>query len=484
MKISRLASIVEEERNLCDEGVDQQSTPCDSDSSKKDEVAAADHDINIASLINTAELLKKEKSGNWLLEFKEWMDENSEKTEGNNLSFNLTNGNGTYMRQKKRQKPLRETSNNMSDSVHTSEGGSSSNLLEPDLSFTDTADANGVIKEPSNEVNVHQDHLKMHLNSFRRPPPLELVDTSHSDCFSELDNGSKNMLPNGTPSSTMSKLIEPSSSYAYHSPQSPPQYKEDILHRRLFLEEEFFKISGDLHSLGSLGSDSSCSDDSSDELCSCNSEDDCVAIQAKMDLALNGQMPSFPFVSRYHEEKNSLDYFSGDKFLSDHSTEDEQSCSNDRKFDIKEFHENSKINGRLGHDLGHSVRENGKQKIKRRVFSVFKNNNGTKLEFMKANGDQVDENISLEGNGHLGQSIPLIQGSESHNIMHKNNSSIRTNAICHNRNEQEQKIIEDFFSGEVANAEESETCEQVAFCAYLFQEHLNKYSSTGGIVQR
>jgi hypothetical protein len=461
---------VEEERNICDKGVDQQSTPCDSDSSKKDEVAAADHDNNIASLINTAELLKKEKSSIWLREFKEQMDENSEKPEGNCLFVNLTNrnGNGTYMRQKKRQKPHRETSNNMSDSVHTSEGGSSSNLLESDLSFTDNAGANGIIQESSNEVNVDQDHLKMHLNSFRRPP-LELVGTSHSNCFSELDDGSKNMVSNGTLCYTMSKLIESSPSYAYHSPQSPPQYKEDILHRRLFLEEEFLKISGDLHSVGSLGSGSSCSDDSSDELCSCNSEDDCVAIQAKMDLALNGQMPSFHFLNRYHEEKNSLNYFSGYKFLSDHSTGDEQSCTDDRQFDINEFHENNEINGQLGHESGHSVREKGKQKFKRSVFSVFKNNNGAKLENMKANGYQVDENISLEGNGHLGRSIPLIQGSQNQNILHKKNSSIRTNAIP-NRNEQEQKTIEDFFNREVANDEESETYEQVAFCLYLFQD--------------
>ncbi|GJN08618.1 hypothetical protein PR202_ga26559 [Eleusine coracana subsp. coracana] len=334
-KISRLASIVEEERNLCDEGVDQQSTPCDSDSSKKDEVAAADHDIKIASLINTAELLKKQKSSDWLREFKEWMDENSEKTEGNSLFDNLTNGNGSCRREKKRQKPHGETSN-MSDSVHSSEGGSSSNLLESDLSFTDNAGTNGV----SNEVNIGQHHLKMHMNSFQRPPPLDIVGTSESDHLSELDNGSKNMLVNGTPFNTMSRLIEPNPPYAYHSPQSPPQYKEDILHRRLFLEEEFLKISGDLHSVGLLGSGSSCSDDSSDELCSCNSEDDCIAIQAKMDLALN---------------------------------EDEESCTNDRQFDIKEFHENNQINGQLGHDTGHSVTEKGKQKFKRKVMDRCSN---------------------------------------------------------------------------------------------------------------
>ncbi|TVU47898.1 hypothetical protein EJB05_07514 [Eragrostis curvula] len=464
-KISRLASIVEEERNLCDDGVDQQSTPCDSDSSKKDEVAAVDHDIKIASLINTAEVLKKEKSSNWLREFKEWMDENSEKTEGDSLFANLTNGNGSYMREKKRQKAHRENSNGISDLVHTSEGGSSSNLLESDLSFTDNAGANGIIEESSNELNADQDHVKMHLNSFRRPPPLELVGTSHSDCSSELDDGPKSMLTNGTPSNTINKLIEPSPPYAYHSPQSPPQYKEDILHRRLFLEEEFLKISGDFHSVGFLDSGSSCSDDSSDDLCSCNSEDDCVAIQAKMDLALNGHMPSFPYVDRYREEKNNL---------SDHSLEDEQSCTDGRQFDNGEFHENDQINGQLSRNSGHVAREKGKEKLKRRVLSIFKNHNGAKLGFLKSNGDHVEKHVH-EGNGHPSRSIPLIQGSETHNIVHKNNSSISTNRISHNKDE--HKTIEDFFKVEVANNEESETCEQVACCAYLFQD-------ASGLVQR
>ncbi|XP_062210396.1 uncharacterized protein LOC133911927 isoform X2 [Phragmites australis] len=473
-KISRLASIVEEERNLCDEGVDQQSTPCDSDSSKKDEVAAADHDIKIASLINTAELLKKEKSSNWLCEFKEWMDENSEKTEGDSLYVDFTNGNGRYMRQKKRHKAHRETSNNISDLVNTSEGGSSSNILESDSSFTDNACTvvNGVIKESTNEVNVDQAHLRMHLNSFQRPPPLELVGTSHSDPFPELGDGSRNMLSNGTPSNTMSKLIETSPPYTYPSPQSPPQYKEDILHRRLFLEEEFLQISGDLHSI-SIGS--SCSDDSSDDLCSCNSEDDCVAMQTKMELALDGQMASFPFVDRDVEEKNSLEYFSGEKSLSDHSSENEPSCANDKEFDIEEFHDSNQRNGHLSHDLDHSVKQNGKQKFKRRVFPIFKNHNGAKLKFMKATEDQVDEHVLLEGNGHLAhslsKSIPLKeQGSESHNssVLRRNNSSISTNTIS--RNTDTHKIIEDFFNVDVANNGESETCEEVACCVHLFQD--------------
>jgi hypothetical protein len=57
-------SIVEEERNLCDEGVEEQSTHCDSYSSKKDETTVVDHDIRISLLIFTAELLKKAKSSN------------------------------------------------------------------------------------------------------------------------------------------------------------------------------------------------------------------------------------------------------------------------------------------------------------------------------------------------------------------------------------------------------------------------------------
>ncbi|KAL6645123.1 hypothetical protein ACP70R_016731 [Stipagrostis hirtigluma subsp. patula] len=474
-KTSRLASIVEEERNLCDEGVDQQSTPCDSDSSKKDEIAVAEHDIKIASLINTAELLKKEKSSNWLREFKEWMDENSEKAEGDSLSVDFTNGNGRNMRQKKRQKAQKDTSNNMSDLVHTSEGGSSSNLLESDSSFTDHAytGANGVIKETS----VDQSHLRMHLDSFQKPPPLELIHSLHSDPFTELEDGSRNMLSNGTPSNTMSKLIEPIPPYAYPSPLSPPQYKEDILHHRLSLEEEFLQISGDLHSVGSLGSDSSCSDDSSGDMCSCNSEDDCVEIQTKMELALNGQITSFPFVDSDREEKNRLEFFSGEQSLSDHSTE-ESSYTDAREFNIEEFHGNNQRNGHLSCDSDHLVRQKGKQKSRRRVFPILKNHNGIKLESLKTNGDQVDEHVSLEGSGHLTcnptSNIPSKeQGSESHNlsIISRNNSFVGTNTIP--RNTDKHRIIEEFFNAEAPSNEESETCEEVACCVYLFQDESN-----------
>jgi hypothetical protein len=470
-------SIVEEERNLCD-GVEQQSTHCDSDSSKKDETAAVDHDLIIASLINTAEMLKKEKSSNWLCEFKEWMDDNTEKTEGDNLSVGLTNGNGKYIKQKKRQKAHKETSNNMSDLVQVSEGGSSSNLLESDSSFTDNAfsGSNGVIKQSSNELNFDQDHLKMHLNSFQRPPPLELVATSQTDPFSELENGSRNMLANGTPSNTMSKLIESSPPHTYSSPQSPPQYKEDILHRRLFMEEEFLQISGHLHSIGSLGSGSSCSDGSSSDFGSCNSEDDYEEIQTKMELSLNGQMVLFPSVNGDdHEANNNLEHFSGENTLSDHPEEGEPSCSDHREFDIEEFHNSNQRNGHLGHYLGHLIGQKGKEKFKWRVFP-FKNHNGTKLENPKMNDDQVAEHVLVEGNGQLTcnpSKSTHKEGSKSHssNILHKNNSSVCT------INTGEHNTLEDFFNLEIADKDGFETCEQVACCAHMFQD-------SSGLVQR
>lgn len=476
-KFSRLVSIVEEERNLCD-GVEQQSTHCDSDSSKKDETAAVDHDLIIASLINTAEMLKKEKSSNWLCEFKEWMDDNTEKTEGDNLSVGLTNGNGKYIKQKKRQKAHKETSNNMSDLVQVSEGGSSSNLLESDSSFTDNAfsGSNGVIKQSSNELNFDQDHLKMHLNSFQRPPPLELVATSQTDPFSELENGSRNMLANGTPSNTMSKLIESSPPHTYSSPQSPPQYKEDILHRRLFMEEEFLQISGHLHSIGSLGSGSSCSDGSSSDFGSCNSEDDYEEIQTKMELSLNGQMVLFPSVNGDdHEANNNLEHFSGENTLSDHPEEGEPSCSDHREFDIEEFHDSNQRNGHLGHYLGHLIGQKGKEKFKWRVFP-FKNHNGTKLENPKMNDDQVAEHVLVEGNGQLTcnpSKSTHKEGSKSHssNILHKNNSSVCT------INTGEHNTLEDFFNLEIADKDGFETCEQVACCTHMFQD-------SSGLVQR
>lgn len=475
-KISRLACIVEEERSLCDEGVDLQSTPRDSDSSKKDEVSAADGDIQITSLISTAELMKKERSTVWLREFKEWMDENTDNnTEGDRLYADFTNKNRRQKRQNGRQKSHMKRSKSVTDLAQTSEGGSSSNLLESDLSFTDGA-CNGVTTESPIEVNAEPDHLRVHLNSVQQLPPLEFVGTSHSDSFSELEDGSNILHANGTPSHAMSKLIGPSPSFAYPSPQSPPQYKEDILRRRLFLEEEFLQSSGDFQCVGSLGSGSSCSDDSSGDLCSCNSEDDCVAIQTKMELALNDQMASFPYADSDHEEKDGEEYLSQVGSLSDSSAEDDPTYTDAIEFGTKELHDRKQMNGHVGQHSGHLGRQNGKQKFKRRIVPIFKNQNGSKLEFLKTNGDEMDEEVSVGENGHLRYDLKSTtckdQHSEKHisSILHKDNLSIGADTVSSNTRRGKYKLIEDFFNVEVANKEESEICEQGARCGYMFQD--------------
>ncbi|XP_048571979.1 uncharacterized protein LOC125552463 isoform X1 [Triticum urartu] len=479
-KISRLACILEEERSPCDEGVDQQSSPRDSASSKKDEVAVADNDVKITSLISTAELMKKERSTDWLREFKEWMDENTESTDGDSLYVDFTNRNGSQNKQNRREKLNIESSKSVTDLAKTSEGGSSSNLLESKLSSTDDAcnGANGFTAGSLNEVNADQTHVRVHLNSAVQLPPLEFVGTSHPDSFSDVEGGAIFLHTNGTPSNATSKLIEPSPSFAYPSPQSPPQYKEDILRRRLFLEEEFLQSSGDFQCVGSLGSGSSCSDDSSGDLCSCNSEDDCVAIQTKRELALNGQIASFPYADIDHEEMDGMEFFSQEEKLSDCSAEDDPTFTDAIEFGIKEPDESNQRNGHLDQDSGgHLIRQNGKQKVKRKIFPIFKNRNGTKLEFPEANEDKLDEGVSVGANGHLsydlsGSTICKDQSSKKHysSILHKNNLSIDANSVTCNTDRDKYKLIEDFFNLEVANVEESEICEQGARCGYIFQD--------------
>uniref|UniRef100_A0A0D9Z438 Serine/threonine-protein kinase 11-interacting protein n=1 Tax=Oryza glumipatula TaxID=40148 RepID=A0A0D9Z438_9ORYZ len=472
-KISRLALIVEEERSLCDEGVDQQTTPHESDSSKKDEVAAADNDIKITSLINTAELLKKEKSTDWLREFKEWMDENMENTEPDNLYIEFNSSNGRYEEQKKMQK-AQKNSKDISDLVQTSEGGSSSNILESDLSFTDGAcySANGVTTESSHEGNIYQAPLKLHLNSSQQFPPLNFVAISHADSFCEMEDGTGNLHTNGVSSNLMNKLVEPSLSFTNSSPQSPPQYKEDILHRRLCMEEEVLQTSGDFNCAGSLGSGSSCSDDSSGDLCSCNSEDDCVAIRTKMELSLNGQIARFSSVGDY-EEKDGMEYFSGKKGLPDYSAEDVPNFTDSVEFGIKQLHDRYKSNGHLGEGSDHLVRQQSNQKFKMRIPPLFKNHNGTKLVFPKVNGDEMDNGVSVAGNGHLGCNLNNCTLCREHSLENHNSSILHKDNLCASANTvscntEKYKLIEDFFNLEIAS-DASEICEKTAFCGYIFQ---------------
>lgn len=480
-KISRLACIVEEERSLCDEGVDQQSSPRDSASSKKDEAAAADNDIKITSLISTAELMKKERSTDWLREFKEWMDEHMENTEGDSLYVDFSNRNGRQHKQIKREKMHMESSKSVTELAKTSEGGSSSNLLESELSFTeDTCNgANGITTESLNEVNGDKIHLKVHLNSVLQLPPLEFVGTPHSGSFSEVE-GTAKMHTNGTHSSAISELIEPSPSFAYPSPQSPPQYKEDILRCRLFLEEEFLQSSGDFQCVASGGSDSSCSDDSSGDLCSCNSEDECIAVQTKMERALSGQMASFPYADSGNEEMDGMEVFAREDNLSDSMAEDDPTFTDAMEFGIKEPDHRNQRKGHLGQDSGHLVRQNGKQKFMKWILPTFKNRNGTKLGFLKTNGGEVDEGISVGANGHLSYDLTSstsckdqISKKHNSNILHKNNLSIGADTVSCNADRNKYKLIEDFFNMEVANNEESEICEQGACCGYMFQDGSN-----------
>uniref|UniRef100_A0A0D9VRC6 Serine/threonine-protein kinase 11-interacting protein n=1 Tax=Leersia perrieri TaxID=77586 RepID=A0A0D9VRC6_9ORYZ len=363
-KISRLALIVEEERSLCDEDVDQQTTPHESDSSKKDEVAAHDNDIKITSLINTAELLKKEKSTDWLREFKEWMDENMENTEVENLYIDFNGSNGRNEKQNKRQK-AQKNSKNISDLVQTSEG------------------------------------------------------TSHADSFCAMEEGTGNLHTNGVSSNAMSKLIEPSLSLTNSSPRSPPQYKEDILHRRLCLEEEFLQTSGDFNCAAPLGSDSSCSDDSSGD----------------------------------YEEKDEMNCFPGKKSLPDYSAEDEN-FSDSIEFVIKDSHDRHGSNGHFGEGSDHLVRQQGNKKFKLRAPPLFKSHNGTKLVFPKVNGDKMDDGVDI-GNGHLGCSL--------------NKDSLCTSANTVSCNTEKYKLVEDFFNLEIAS-DASEICEKTIFCGYIFQD--------------
>jgi hypothetical protein len=287
-----------------------------------------------------------------------------------------------------------------------------------------------------------------------------------------VEGSAKILHTNGTHSSAISELIEPSPSFAYPSPQSPPQFKEDILRRRLFLEEEFLQSSGDFQCVGSLGSGSSCSDDSSGDLCSCNSEDDCVAVQTKMELALNGQMASFPYADSDNEEMDGME-FSREDNLSDCTAEDDPTFTDAMEFGIKETDDRNQRNG-------HLARQNGMQKFMKRILPTFKNRNGTKVGFLKTNEGEVHDGVSVVANGHLSYDLSKSTNCKDHisvkhnsNILHKNNLSIDADTVPCNTDRNNYKHIEDFFNMEVANNEESEICEQGAYCGYMFQDGSN-----------
>ncbi|XP_074303507.1 uncharacterized protein LOC141637971 [Silene latifolia] len=222
-KLSRLACI-ENEQYGGNMSFDQESVSCENESQDGGEKALSDSEGEISSLINRIERMKKERSKLWLEDFTGWTDQGSESMVDESrhipdvLSFGRSNltiaRNGMHVGESSRYSEC------VSDSGTGSEVDKNMNFLESSTSFT---------------------------SSY----------TNHAHRWHDSDTARTNLEGRtvsfgGTPVRDMRSLSRG---------KSPPHYREDILYRRHFLEEEILQLSAESLSLASSDSDTSCDED-------------------------------------------------------------------------------------------------------------------------------------------------------------------------------------------------------------------------------
>ncbi|KAG1330559.1 Serine/threonine-protein kinase 11-interacting protein [Cocos nucifera] len=431
-KHSRLACIEDEEhsRYLCSEAVDQESQSCGSDNLRKEENAISERETKTVSLFNRAECME-EQSFLWLREFEEWMDQTSEDKVYESQCEVIEAGLGKekYKKQRKCQKPFQVSSNYFADLGQTPEGGSSSNILESDISFTDTYidhhigelfDSNDrAVLKPSvmnnghvsiaelkiGGVNNEKDQLRVHSRNPQYLSPLEVKDYSHYS--SSTSGGGEDIEPKMRQGSLTSidEIIgsQPSSIYS----KSPPHYQEDMLHHRLYCEEEFLQLSAESHSVGSLDSDTSCCDDASSESNSPKSELDYSLIQASINQVIDDQSNALLYEDNHFEMRQEKPCLGENSISSsDYCAQNDCSLGNHILPNHIKTCSLNDISADGGCDINQLVSQDaadmGKQEVKnmlKRMFISLSENFDTEPEFQKSNGNLEAGNNVKDAHG-------------------------------------------------------------------------------------
>ncbi|RZR78636.1 hypothetical protein BHM03_00004049 [Ensete ventricosum] len=282
-KHSRLARIEDEEQRIFNYS-DQESVSCAGDSLRKELIS--DNESRIAGLINRAKYMKNDQSVFSLREFKEYIDQTPEEVEIKNHLTEIS-----LSHQRKGRKTSGSNSEYVTNTAKTAEGGTSSGISESshDAYIGDSCSndmtrmKHSVINrgsvsliETNLELKYEQDKLKFILIEPEKVSPLE-VKLHLSPSYSTSGGHKVEDITRLTPLTAMDAIPRSQPSPVY--PSSPPHYKEDILHDRLCLEEEFLQQSVDSLSMGSSDSDTSSNGDASCELSSSALDLDSLLIQ-------------------------------------------------------------------------------------------------------------------------------------------------------------------------------------------------------------
>ncbi|XP_020575649.1 uncharacterized protein LOC110021483 isoform X2 [Phalaenopsis equestris] len=451
-KYSRLANIeVEEQRGLhCVEGIEQDSLSCESDVLRKDETAISDDESKILVLMNKAEQMKKERSVLWLRDFKDWMNQCSEVITDRNQQTDF--------------KLDAQSEQNREPFTDTKFGESSHYANNPTR---------------SQEVISEQDQME---DDFRNPEnlsPLAEIDKSSINYSAVGGSECSELAINSGSLTAIDEIIGSHSSSIY--PGSPPQYRQDMLHRRLDLEEEFLQLSTESHSEELSDSDTSCSDDELSVVGISMSENDLSCIQGS---ALESSNLMAFHVNRPIGNEHKESYPSERTIsLCEHRTKlfngcSEEASSINNHVDAADCYTNPHLNQGAGDIEGISC----KQQLKRGLVSLFGNllACNSRSECEKVNGDVESHRVEQ------GQSsccaIGLSSGRLNDEVLRQKYGA-ETVAVFKFVQNKRSDYIKDLFNSNIADSEASETCQQIVFCGCIYQHGLVSYESEAALLR-
>ena len=466
----------------------------DNEVQSREENVLSDDDAEILDLINTVELMKKEKSVLWLREFREWMDHASENfVDHKNSRSTLHIGGGNLLKTKTSQRNGGECSRYVSDSVQASGDESGTNVLESDSSFMDMSTGlqaqgltGGLSPGDIGRMDLKEEHLKAYerISSLAAQAKSSLNDTfTHQVGHRMVENASI------SPLTTIDSISESRSST---HPGSPPHYREDILHRRQYLEEEILQFSAESYSVASSDSNTSCS------------EDDTCAFGPMSDVdQLLNEKSSNMVVERYPCLENFEDQYCDPRQQIPHVRENGQ-CSADSCTDAKDQSTESCSNdhpeshdGRVTH-MGNQKddllnKRKSKRKAKRRVVPLQDNNLVGKIETPeKSNGNLDFHGAEVERD----QQSQFFDGSKFQQVSDEKQAlaSIGRTELYNDAHGSpmvkwsysgRDDFIENYFNSNIADSRKHEICWQYMHCycilemdslrreRWLFQSHYN-----------
>lgn len=491
-KYSRLASIEDEgqRQQLCMESIEKDS--CDSDMFMKDESAITDHDPKIIGLINKVEDLKKERSVLWLRDLKDWMDQSSEIMIDRNhpIDFNL------HINSEQSRVALIDTKH-FGEGFHSADnmkqvagGGGISNIVFCDSNISKLDKEGRTVMESSaandgdyfeaglrsHEICLEQDQMKDHSRNLEGLSPLVVNDNS-SVSSSAVGGREYSELPiNPARLTAIDEIIGSHSSSTF--PGSPPHYQEDILHRRLYLEEEFLQLSAESRSVELSDSDTSCSDDESCGFSMSMSENDNTCIQDSPAESSNHiANHANNKLENGHEESH---FMNGNTPVCRHHAKlfssKEASSLNNNHVDAA----SCCTSQRLTEDVGGIERMHCKQQLKRGFVSLIGNllSCNSQPECERVNGTLNSHSIYMKDK--QGQSSSCANDFDSGKInakvMQLKHEAEIVPASIFDKQEQNE-YVKDFFNSKVADSKASETCQQIVFCGCIYQHESDSHES-------